>query len=239
MTEYALVTGASRNIGQAIARRLKADGYSVIMLDVIEPQDPTIGEYVPVDLADQHATAQVLHDVVGDRPVSRLVNCAGMIVSGSLETIDPAQFDHVMGLNTRAYLQTMQAVVPGMKARGFGRIVNIASRSALGMANLGVYGASKGAVVTLTKGFAMELAPFGITCNAIGPGPIETDLMRELYPVGSNERAAYLPTIPVGRFGTPEDVAHVASFFLNDHSGFITGQILYSCGGLTVGLANS
>jgi 3-oxoacyl-[acyl-carrier protein] reductase len=130
-------------------------------------------------------------------------------------------------------------VVPGMKARGFGRIVNIASRSALGMANLGVYGASKGAVVTLTKGFAMELAPFGITCNAIGPGPIETDLMRELYPVGSNERAAYLPTIPVGRFGTPEDVAHVASFFLNDHSGFITGQILYSCGGLTVGLANS
>jgi 3-oxoacyl-[acyl-carrier protein] reductase len=239
MTEYALVTGASRNIGQAIARRLKADGYSVIMLDVIEPQDPTIGEYVPIDLADQHATAQVLRDAVGDRPVSRLVNCAGMIVSGSLETIDPAQFDHVVGLNTRAYLQTMQAVVPGMKARGFGRIVNIASRSALGMANLGVYGASKGAVVTLTKGFAIELAPFGITCNAIGPGPIETDLMRELYPVGSNERAAYLPTIPVGRFGTPEDVAHVASFFLNDHSGFITGQILYSCGGLTVGLANS
>jgi len=150
-----------------------------------------------------------------------------------------AEFDRVIALNTRAFIQTSQAVVPGMKDRGFGRIVNIASRSALGIGGLAVYGGSKGAVVTITKSLALELAPFGITCNAIGPGPIETDLMREVFPLGSPERAAYLPTIPVGHFGVPEDVAHTTSFFLDERSAFVTGQVLYVCGGLTVGKANN
>lgn len=239
MTEYALVTGASRNIGRTIAERLAKDGSKVLMLDKVPPENPDIGEFFEVDLSDAEATDAVLRDAVQDRNVTRLVNCAGVIVSSPLEEIEPAEFERVIGINTRAFVQTTRAVVPGMKAAGFGRIVNIASRSALGIANLAVYGASKGAIVTLTKAFAMELAPFGITCNALGPGPIETDLMREVYPVGSPQRAAYLPTIPVGKFGTTDDVAHATSFFLDQHSGFITGQILYVCGGLTVGLANT
>ena len=239
MTEYALVTGASRKIGRAIAERLKQDGCSVLMLDKVEPEDPSLGEFMRVDLGDANATADTLRWALDGRVITRLVNCAGVITSAPLEEITTEEFDRVVAVNTRAYIQTTQAVVPGMKAHGFGRILNIASRSALGIAKLGIYGLSKGAVVTLTKSFALELAPFGITCNAIGPGPIESDLLREVYPVGSSTRAAYLPTIPVGKFGTPEDVAHVTSFFLDQRSGFVTGQVLYVCGGLTVGLAST
>ena len=239
MTHYALVTGASRNIGRAIAARLKADGYSIVMLDKEPPEDPDLGIFHQVDLGDADATSEALEWALDGRTITRLVNCAGVITAAKLEDITVEDFERVMGINTRAFVQTTQALAPGMKSAGFGRILNVASRSALGIGGLGVYGASKGAIVTLTKAFAMELAPFGITCNAVGPGPIETDLMREVYPVGSEARAAYLPTIPVGKFGQPEDVAHTTSFFLDERSWFVTGQVLYVCGGLTVGLANT
>lgn len=239
MTDYVLVTGASRNIGRAIAERLKTDGYSVVMLDKTPPENPGLGSFREVDLLDADATAEALEWALHGRTITRLVNCAGVITAAKLEDITVTDFERVIGINTRAFIQTTQALAPGMKEKRFGRILNIASRSALGVSGLGVYSASKGAIVTLTKSFALELAPFGITCNAVGPGPIETDLMREVYPVDSEARAAYLPKIPVGNFGQPEDVAHTTSFFLDARSWFVTGQVLYVCGGLTVGLANA
>ena len=239
MTDYALVTGASRNIGKAIATRLKADGYRVLIFDRVEPEEPSIGAFRQVDLADAAATTEALQWALDGRAITRLVNCAGVIDTTRLEDLTADDFDRVVGLNTRAYLQTTQALIPGMKAAGFGRIANVASRAALGVAGLPLYSLSKGAIVTFTKTTALELAAHGITCNAISPGPIETDLMREIYPIGSEKRAKYLPSIPVQRFGTTEDVAEVASFFLGEETGFITGQNLNICGGLTVGLAHT
>lgn len=239
MTSYALVTGASRNIGRAIAERLTDDGYTVLMLDKRVPEGPCPGEFRQVDLSDAAATTEALQWALDGRNVTRLVNCAGIVDTTPLEALEPSDFDRVVALNTRAYVQTTQALAVGMKAAGFGRIVNIASRAALGVGALPLYSLSKGAVVTFTKTTALSLAPHGITCNAVSPGPIETDLMREVYPVGSDKRAKYLPTIPVQRFGTTDDVAEVVSFFLSDQSGFVTGQNLNVCGGLTVGLAHT
>ena len=238
MTEHALVTGASRNIGRAIAERLKDDGYSILMLDRSEPEDPSLGEFRQVDLSDPAATAQALAWAVDGRAVTRLVNCAGIVRMESLEEVSIASFDEVMAVNVRSYIQTTQALAPGMKAAGFGRVVNIASRAALGHPDQSVYSASKAALIGLTKTWAAELAGHGITCNAVGPGPVDTDMFRSVYPEGSERRASYLARIPVGRVGHPDDIAHAVSYFLDARSSFVTGQVLFVCGGLSIEKSN-
>ena len=239
MTEYALVTGASRNIGRAIAERLKADGYPILMLDRNEPEDPTLGEFRQVDLANPAATAQALAWAVDGRTVTRLVNCAGAVRMQPLEEVDLDTFDDLMAINVRSYVQTMQGVVPGMKAAGFGRVVNIASRAALGHVNQSVYSATKAALIGLTKTWASEFARFGITCNAVAPGPVDTDMFRSVYPEGSEGRAAYLARIPVGRVGEPGDIAHAVSYFLDARTSYVTGQIHFVCGGLSIEQSNA
>ena len=239
MTEFALVTGASRNIGRAIAERLKADGYSILMLDRIEPEDPTLGEFRQVDLSDPADTGDALAWAVEGRSVTRLVNCAGIVRMEPLEEVALDTFDALMAVNVRSYIQTMQALVPGMKAAGFGRVVNIASRAALGHVNQTVYSATKAALIGLTKTWAGEFAPHGITCNAIGPGPVNTDMFRSVYPDGSEKQAAYVARIPVGRLGEPSDIAHATSYFLDARTSFVTGQILFVCGGLSVEKSNA
>lgn len=237
MTEYALVTGAARNIGRAIATRLKADGYSLVMLDQIDPEDPSLGEFTHADLSDPASTAQALSWAVDGRDITRVVNCAGVFRLGLLEEVTGEEFDRIMAVNARSYIQVTQAVVPAMKARGFGRIVNIASRAALGIANHTAYAASKAAVVAMTKSWAMELASHGITSNVIAPGPIETDMAQVSFPTGSLGRKDFIATIPVGRFGEPDDIAHAASYLLDARSSFVTGQVHFVCGGLSVGTA--
>ena len=239
MTEYALVTGASRNIGRAIAERLKADGYSILMLDRNEPEDPSLGEFRQVDLANPEATAQALAWAVDGRVVTRLVNCAGAVRMQPLEEVDLDTFDNLMAINVRSYVQTMQGVVPGMKAAGFGRVVNIASRAALGHVNQSVYSATKAALIGLTKTWASEFARFGVTCNAVAPGPVDTDMFRSVYPEGSDARAAYLARIPVGRVGEPGDIAHAVSYFLDARTSYVTGQIHFVCGGLSIEQSNA
>ena len=239
MTEYALVTGASRNIGRAIAERLKTDGYSILMLDRIEPEDPTLGEYRRVDLSDPADTGEALAWAVEGRSVTRLVNCAGIVRMQPLEEVSLDTFDALMAVNVRSYVQTMQALVPGMKAAGFGRVVNIASRAALGHVNQTAYSASKAALIGLTKTWAAEFAACGITCNAIGPGPVDTDMFRSVYPDGSEKQAAYVAKIPVGRVGAPDDVAHAVSYFLDARTSFVTGQVLFVCGGLSIEKSNA
>lgn len=239
MTEYALVTGASRNIGRAIATRLKADGYSVIMLDVMEPEDPALGEFRRVDLSNVADTAQAMAWVLDNREVTRVVNCAGIVITHPVEEVEADTFDHLMAVNVRSYIEVMKALVPGMKKAGFGRVVNIASRSSLGAAQQTVYAASKAAVVGLTKSWAEELAADGITVNAVGPGPIETDMLNKVYGKDSPAYNAYRDRIPVQRFGTVDDISHGVSFFMDERSSFVTGQVLYICGGVTIGRSNA
>ena len=239
MTDYALVTGASRNIGRAIAERARKDGCSVLMLDRNEPEDPSLGEFFQVDLSDPDATEDALARVLRDRTVTRLVNCAGVVRMEPLETVSLESFDELMSVNVRSCIQTMRAVLPGMRAERFGRVVNIASRAALGHPNQTVYSASKAALVGLTKTWAAEFAGYGITCNAVGPGPVDTDMFRSVYPEGSERRAEYLKRIPVGRIGRPSDVANAVSYFLDARSSFVTGQVLFVCGGLSVEKSNA
>lgn len=234
MTDYTLVTGASRNIGRAIATRLKADGQNILMLDIIDPEDPSLGEFRETDLSSSTDTAQAMAWAMGDgRRITRVVNCAGIVATGKVEDVTDEDIERVMAVNVRSYIQVMRAVTPAMKQAGFGRVVNIASRAALGYTNLTVYAASKAAVVGLTRTWASELAPHGITVNAIGPGPIATDMLKAAH--SAETYAAYESKVPVGRFGQPEDIANGVSFFLDDRSSFVTGQILFICGGLTVG----
>ena len=227
--ERVLITGGGAGIGAAIARRCRQKGYEVVVLDR-EHAD------YRVDLSSAEETAQALVWVLAQGPVTRLVNNVGMVAPAALEAQSLAEFDQVMALNTRCALQCMQAVIPGMKQQGFGRIVNISSRAALGKALRAAYASSKAALIGLTRVAALELGEHDITVNAIGPGPIETELFKQANPADSPRTQQILRSIPVQRFGQPEDVAHACQFFLQPESGFITGQVLYVCGGMTVGV---
>jgi 3-oxoacyl-[acyl-carrier protein] reductase len=238
MTEKtALVTAASRGIGRGIASRLTADGYRVVNLDRAAPATRLPGEsFIQVDLADRAATAAALAEVVERHAPTRLVNNAGVVRPASLEDVTLEDLEAVVSLNLRCAIQCAQAVLPAMKAARLGRIVNISSRAAIGKELRTVYAATKAGLIGMTKTWALELAAAGITVNAIGPGPIGTELFHAVNPPDSPKTKAIIEGVPVKRLGTPDDIAHAAAFLLDDRAGFVTGQVLYVCGGMTVGL---
>ncbi|BBK30760.1 NAD(P)-dependent dehydrogenase (short-subunit alcohol dehydrogenase family) [Stella humosa] len=233
MTESALVTGGSQGIGRAIAAELARAGFQVINLDREPPQVPC-GVHVAVDLADRSATAAALAEVVGRYPVTRLVNNVGIVRPGPVEEQTAEDVEAVMDLNVRTAIQCAEALLPAMREAGFGRIVNISSRAALGKELRSAYAASKSALHGLTKTWALELGQFGITVNAVSPGPIATDLFRRVNPDNSPRTAAIRETIPMRRMGQPEDIAGAVAFFLRQDTSFVTGQVLHVCGGMTV-----
>jgi NAD(P)-dependent dehydrogenase (short-subunit alcohol dehydrogenase family) len=235
MADCVLVTGGSRNIGRGICERLTEDGHKVIQFDVLPPENPDAAEFVKVDLSDEHATATALAALNQCHRVTKLVNNVGISFMADLEDTGLVDFDRVMRINTRVALQCTQAVVPGMKTAGFGRLVNIASRAIVGIPGLSAYAASKAALVGLTKTWAMELAPVGITANAVAPGPIDTDMLREAYSTELYEKTR--ASVPVGRFGQPADIANAVAFLFDDRSGFVNGQVLHCCGGMSIGRA--
>ena len=229
-----LVTGASRGIGAAIAADLTDKGHLVIGLSRSKPA-AFKGEFVAVDLADASATREALAHVLKRHNVTRLINNAGVALVSELTQTTEADYEKMMNLNVRAPMLAIQAVLPGMRKGKFGRIVNIGSRAALGKETRAVYGATKAAVLSLTRTAAIENAKFGITVNCIAPGPIETEMLIANYPEGSPQLAAFRKQIPVGRMGTPAEIAHAAAYFLDDHAGYTTGQVLYVCGGMSLG----
>jgi len=230
--ERVLITGGANGIGRAIAERSRADGYETVIIDLV-------GDGIRADLSEPQQTARALEEALRGGPITRLVNNVGVIKPAPIEGQTLDEFDTVMALNLRCAMQCAQAVLPGMKEARFGRIVNISSRAALGKELRTAYAASKAGLQGMARVWALELGEFGITANAVGPGPIRTELFDRGNPPDSPRTRAILNAIPVRRMGCVEDVAHAVSFLLDARSGFVTGQVLYVCGGMTVGSAGT
>lgn len=233
-TERVLITGGGAGIGAAVAAQCRQRGWEPVIIDRVV-QDVPGG--IQADLSSPEATAQALEQALKGGPITRLVNNVGVVVPNDAEHQSLAEFDLAVSLNLRCALQCMQALLPGMQAAGFGRIVNMSSRAALGKELRTAYSATKAGLIGMTRVWALELGQHGITANAIGPGPIRTELFDRANPPGAPRTQAIIDAVPVRRVGTPDDVAHATAFMLDAQSGFITGQVLYVCGGMTVGVA--
>ncbi|WP_144632176.1 SDR family NAD(P)-dependent oxidoreductase [Bordetella genomosp. 13] len=233
-----LVTGASAGIGAAIARALLDAGQRVVNIDYRLPENPPEGLVsIQADLTDPEQAQAAAQQAVQSYAIVGLVNNAGATRPGTADTATLADLDYVVNLHLRTALILVQAVLPDMRAAGFGRIVNMSSRAALGKPERVVYSATKAGLIGMTRTLAMELGGDGITVNAIGPGPIATDLFMKSNPEGAPQTQRIIDSILVKRLGTPEDVARAAMFFLSPDNGFVTGQVLYVCGGTSLGMA--
>ncbi len=228
--ERVLITGGASGIGAAIAVRCRQDGYEPVVID-------RIGDGIQADLSDPEQTARALELALEGGPITRLVNNVGIVVPADAESQTMDELQLAWALNVRCAVQCMQALLPGMKEAEFGRIVNMSSRASLGKELRTAYAASKAGLIGMTRVWALELGLYGITANAIGPGPIRTQLFDLANPPGEARTQKIIDAVPVKRVGNPEDIAHAASFLLDGRSGFTTGQILYVCGGMTVGVA--
>jgi 3-oxoacyl-[acyl-carrier protein] reductase len=229
-----LVTGASKGIGRAVVDRLAADGYEPIGFARTAPQDFP-GQFVAADLSDREATAAALDTIVGEGPVDAVVNNVGLARFGHIGSVDLDDLFLTYDMNVRTAVQVVQAVLPGMVEAGWGRIVNVSSLTTTGVDERTPYAAAKGALETATRIWAGELAPSGITVNAVAPGPIETEMYRERSPVGSAREALVLQNIPMKRVGTPAEIAHVICMLLAEDAGYITGQVVRVDGGGSIG----
>jgi len=235
--EYVIITGGSQGIGAGIASRLSSEGYLPIILDQVEPAKGLDAVFHKIDLSDTSAATNLMTEIASTYPVTRLVNNVGIVHPALLENTSLEDFNQVMQLNAQTALICVKALIPVMRQQKFGRIVSITSRTVLGKELRTAYSASKGAMAAMTRTWALELAADGITVNAVAPGPIETEAFKKNNPLSDPRTQTIVNGIPVKRLGTPADVAQAVSFFLDKKSGFITGQTLYVCGGLTVGLS--
>jgi 3-oxoacyl-[acyl-carrier protein] reductase len=245
-TKVAIVTGAARGIGAAIARRLAADGTAVAVLDLDEAN--CAGTVEAITAAGGKAMAvgcdvskpdQV--DAAVERVVSSLgaptilVNNAGVIRDNLLFKMSDEDWDMVMAVHLRGAFLMSRACQKHMTEAGWGRIVNLSSTSALGNRGQANYAAAKAGMQGFTKTLAIELGKFGVTANAIAPGFIETDMTAATAArigVDFEEfKKMNAAQIPVARTGKPEDVAAAAAFFCSADAGFVSGQVLYVAGG--------
>jgi 3-oxoacyl-[acyl-carrier protein] reductase len=232
----AVVTGGAQNIGRAIAERLRDDGYRVVVLDVLEPEVEALrADARRVDLSDRGAAETAFTEIASGYPVTALINNVGIVSPAPFDDVDVADFDRIMHLNARTAILAAKAMVPTMRRLGGGRIVMNTSRVTLGKIDRTLYSASKGALQSMARTWALELASDGITVNCVAPGPIATTAFWRNNPPDSDYTRNLVSSIPLKRMGTPEDVANAVSFFCSDGASFVTGQTLFVCGGVTVG----
>jgi NAD(P)-dependent dehydrogenase (short-subunit alcohol dehydrogenase family) len=239
MADTFLITGATQGIGLAASQMLMAAGHSVV--GIARRSRPEFrGPLFAADLADRKMTAAALDEVTSRYDIDGVVNCAGLNIPELLGDVDLDHLSQVLEVNIRATVQCTQAVLPGMIERGYGRIVNLSSRGALGRPKRTSYGAAKAGIIGMTRTWALELADKGITANVVAPGPTETEMFRRNNLTGADaekNRQRFLADVPMGRFGKPEEIAVAIAFFLDRRTSFITGQVLHVCGGSSVGPA--
>jgi NAD(P)-dependent dehydrogenase (short-subunit alcohol dehydrogenase family) len=236
MSEVAIVTGASGGIGRAIAEAMLEANYHVVSLDRRKPDwSHARLEPVLVDLFDPKATADAARHVAARHAVSHVVHNAGIIRPNLIEQATVEDIAALSQLHLGAALTLVQAALPGMKQRHFGRVILIASRAALGAATRTAYSATKSGMFGMARTWALETAAHGVTVNVVAPGPVETNMFHEVIPQGSPKVEQLARSIPVGRIGQPGDVARTVMFFASRDADFITGQALYVCGGASIG----
>lgn len=230
-----LVTGAARGIGRYVTERLIAEGMRATILDV-DPDVQSVArelgaQSIVVDLCDDDATRDALAVGMGDDPFWLLVNNAGVFTKTPLLDMSLNEWDHLHQVNVRAMVVTMQAITPSMRVVGGGRVVNMASMAAKrGTPGEAAYAASKAGVVALSRIAAMELGSYGITVNSICPGYVLTEMGAATR--SADEVAAWTALSPLGRLGTPADLAAVVAFLASDDGSYITGQALNVTGGM-------
>jgi 3-oxoacyl-[acyl-carrier protein] reductase len=231
-----VITGGSAGIGLQIVEDLLAGGYRVINLarrkvpiasvDIIDHE---------VNLTDRAALADVCGRLA-ESGAQTFIHNAGVIQPSLLGEVDLADLDMLNQIHLGAAIQIAEALLPGMKAEHFGRIVIMSSRASVGMQTRSSYSATKAGQIAMARTWALELAGFGITVNTVAPGPIEaTEMFHAMVPENSTISKKMAARIPVQRLGLPQDVARAVMFFIDRDSGFITGQNLFVCGGTSIG----
>ncbi len=241
--QVAIVTGSGQGIGEGIARVLGLAGARVVVNDVAaEKVDravaglegsgvKTVG--VTADVAgSEGAEALVAAALEAFGRVDILVNNVGIARDGYLSKMSEEDWDDVLRVNLKSQFLCCRAVSPLMMEQKHGRIVNVSSRAWLGGPGQANYAASKGAVVSLTRTLALEMAKFGVTVNCVAPALVDTPLFQGLK---EEVRERLAKTVPVGRVGTPDDIGNAVLFLASEESSYVTGQTLYVCGGRSLG----
>lgn len=231
MKKFYLVTGASRGIGRAICQKIINDGNGVVGLARNIENTNFPGTLYQCDLTNIEHTQDVLENISAFYQINGIVNNVGISLPEPWGGINLESLHAVWNLNVRTAIQVTQHFIEDLKKQKSGRIINIGSRAMYGSKDRTAYAAAKSALVGCTRTWALELAEYGITVNCVAPGPIETELFRKTRAKGSDAEKALLAKIPLGRIGTPEDVANAVSFLLSDNSSFITGQVISVDGG--------
>ncbi|HEX5624523.1 MAG TPA: SDR family NAD(P)-dependent oxidoreductase [Saprospiraceae bacterium] len=239
----ALVTGAAKGIGLAIAERLAADGFFVIAADLdadagelsVGKKDAASFSFVALDVSDESRVKQLFASIEQRyHRLDVLVNNAGIIRDNLITNMPSDDFDRVLQVNLKGPWLLCREAARMMTQQRSGRIINISSRAWLGNAGQSNYSASKAGVVSLTRVLALELGRYNVLVNAIAPGLIDTELTRNLKPEVLQK---LIDAQPGKNMGRAEDIAHLASFLASGETNFITGQVIYVDGGRSIGSA--
>lgn len=232
----ALVTGAGSGIGQACAALLAERGAKVMVLDIDQAAAEQAASAMGVgaqpltcDVTDRHAMRKVVARIEARHGrLDILVNNAGIIRDKQIRNMAPEEWKAVLAVNTRGVWNGIQAAVPGMRARGYGKIVSMASRAALGNFGQTNYAFSKAGLIGMSRALALELGPDNITVNVVAPGLVETPLIRQANPE-LHERVAR--ATPLGRAAQPREIGEAVCFLASEAAAYITAQTLFVCGG--------
>ena len=223
----AIVTGGAAGIGAAIVERFRQEGTNVVIFDLNGERK--------VDITDYEAVKRAVADA---GPVDILVNNAGWDMFKPFLKTDPAFWQKIISINLVGAMNMLHCVLPGMVARGGGKVVSVASDAGrVGSSGEAVYSACKGGIIALTKTLARELASKGVRLNTVCPGLTETNMLTEFMKGAGNPEKlaeAYRRAIPIGRLGKPDDIPGAILFLASDDAEFITGQTLSVSGGLTM-----
>ena len=231
----ALVTGGSAGIGLAVVKQLLDRDYEVLSLDVQQPglKHPKL-QHIEVDLTNALATERIA-DKLKSQGITTVIHNAGLIRPAPLPEVKLEDLGALVNLHLSAAVLLVQAALPAMKEAKFGRVVLVSSRAVLGLPTRTAYAATKSGMLGMARTWALELAPHGVTVNVVAPGPVKTANFHSIVPEGSPQVDKIAEGIPVKRLGQPEDVARAVLFFADPDAGFVTGQVLYVCGGTSVG----